>query len=89
MPAFVRGIFLIDEIGKMECACPAFTAAMRRVLEGPVLVLTTVALEGGGFIAEVKVRPDVQLIEVAQGNRKDLPEVSSLGWGAGRIGWPP
>ena len=66
--------FLIDEIGKMECSCPAFTAAMRRVLEGPVPVLATVALKGGGFIAEVKARPDVRIIEVAQGNRDDLPE---------------
>jgi nucleoside-triphosphatase len=67
-------VFLIDEIGKMECSCPAFTAAMRRVLEGPVPVLATVALKGGGFIAEVKARPDVRIIEVVQANRVDLPE---------------
>jgi nucleoside-triphosphatase len=65
---------LIDEIGQMECSCPAFTAAMRRVLEGSVPVLATVALRGGGFIAEVKARPDVRIIEVAPGNRDDLPE---------------
>jgi nucleoside-triphosphatase len=65
---------LIDEIGQMECSWPAFTAAMRRVLEGPVPVLATVALRGGGFIAEVKARPDVRIIEVAPGNRDDLPE---------------
>jgi nucleoside-triphosphatase len=67
-------VFLIDEIGKMECSCPAFTAAMQRVLKGPVPVLATVALKGGGFIAEVKARPDVRIIEVAQGNRDELPE---------------
>jgi nucleoside-triphosphatase len=73
-PAGSVDVFLIDEIGKMECSCPAFTAAIRRVLEGPVPVLATVALKGGGFIAEVKARPDVRIIEVAQGNRDDLPE---------------
>jgi nucleoside-triphosphatase len=67
-------VFLIDEIGKMECSCPAFTAAMRRVLEEPVPVLATVALKGGGFITEVKARPDVRIMEVAEGNRNDLPE---------------
>jgi nucleoside-triphosphatase len=73
-PAGSVDVFLIDEIGKMECSCPAFTAAMRRVLEGPVPVLATIALKGGGFIAEVKARPDVRIIEVAPGNREDLPE---------------
>ena len=73
-PAGSVDIFLIDEIGRMECSCPAFTEAIRRVLEGPVPVLATVALKGGGFIAEVKARPDVRIVEVTQGNRDDLPE---------------
>jgi nucleoside-triphosphatase len=60
-------LFLIDEIGKMECYCPAFVAEVRRVLEGPVPVLASIALKGGGFIAEVKARPDVRIIEVVQG----------------------
>jgi nucleoside-triphosphatase len=67
-------VFVIDEIGKMECSCPAFVGAMRRVLEGPVPVLASIALRGGGFIAEVKARPDVRTIEVAHGNRDELPE---------------
>jgi nucleoside-triphosphatase len=67
-------LFLIDEIGKMECACPAFMTVVRRVLDGPVPVLATVALRGGGFIAEVKARPDAHIVEVAPGNRDDLPE---------------
>jgi nucleoside-triphosphatase THEP1 len=58
----------------MECTCPAFVAAMRRVLEGPAPVLATVALKGGGFTAEVKVRPDMRIVEVTQGNRDGLPE---------------
>ena len=67
-------VFLIDEIGKMECSCPAFTEAIRRILAGPTPVMATVALKGGGFIAEVKARPDVRIVEVTQGNRDDLPE---------------
>ena len=72
-------VYLIDEIGKMDCYCPAFVAAMRRVLEGPVPVLASIALGGGGFIAEVKARPDVRIIEVVQGNRDELPE-RLAGW---------
>jgi nucleoside-triphosphatase len=66
--------FLIDEIGKMECYCPDFVAAVRTILEGPAPVLASIALRGGGFIAEVKARPDVRIIEVAPGNRDELPK---------------
>jgi nucleoside-triphosphatase len=66
-------VCIIDEIGKMECLSPAFVEAVRRVLDGPIPVLATVALRGGGFISEVKARPDVRLIEVGPTNRDDLP----------------
>jgi nucleoside-triphosphatase len=65
--------FLIDEIGKMECHCPQFILAMRRLLIEPVSVVATIALRGGGFIAEVKQRPDAQIVEVTQANRQALP----------------
>jgi nucleoside-triphosphatase len=65
--------FLIDEIGKMECHCPEFTEAVRRLLEGPVPLVASIALRGGGFIAEVKNRPDVQIVEVTQAKRQTLP----------------
>jgi nucleoside-triphosphatase len=65
--------YLIDEIGKMECHCPQFIEAIGRLLEGPVPLVATIALRGGGFIAEVKKRPDVQIVEVTNGNRQALP----------------
>lgn len=72
-PPGIVDAFLIDEIGKMECNCPEFVAAMRRLLDGPIPVVATIALRGGGFIAEVKGRPDVQLVQVTHGNREGLP----------------
>jgi nucleoside-triphosphatase len=66
-------VYLIDEIGKMECHCPQFVEAVRQLLEGPVPLVASIALRGGGFIAEVKNRPDVQILEVAHGNRQTLP----------------
>jgi nucleoside-triphosphatase len=65
--------YSIDVIGKMECHCPQFLATMRALVHGPVPLVATIALRGGGFIAEVKQRPDVRVVEVNQGNRKDLP----------------
>jgi nucleoside-triphosphatase len=65
--------YLIDEIGKMECHCPQFVTTMKRLLGEPIPVVATIALRGGGFIAEVKNRPDVRIVEVTQANRQALP----------------
>ena len=57
----------------MECHCPRFILAMRRLLTEPVSVVATIALRGGGFIAEVKSLPDVRIVEVTQANRQARP----------------
>jgi nucleoside-triphosphatase len=71
-PGEVDG-FVVDEIGKMELLCPEFVDAVRRLLGGPVPVVATVAMRGGGLIAEAKGRDDVQLVEVTEENRDGLP----------------
>jgi len=65
--------YLIDEIGKMECHCPQFVTAMRRLVSEQIPGVATIALRGGGFIAEVQSRPDVQIVKVTQANRQALP----------------
>ena len=73
------GVFLVDEIGKMECFSTAFVDAMRRLLVGPAPVIATVAQRGTGLIAEVKARPNVELLQVTRANRDDLPALV-LAW---------
>jgi nucleoside-triphosphatase len=65
-------LFVIDEIGKMECYSERFVEAARAVLDGPVPVLGTVGYKGRGFIEQVKRRGDVRVIEVTPGNREEL-----------------
>jgi nucleoside-triphosphatase len=65
--------FVLDEIGKMELHSAPFVAAVRRVLDNPAPVLATVARKGRGLIAEVKGRPDVQVLPVTAENRDRLP----------------
>ena len=72
-PPTAVDVFLIDEIGKMEVACPRFVEAVGRVLGAQVPVVATVASKGGGLIAAVKARPDVRLVTVTEGNRDRLP----------------
>lgn len=66
-------LFVIDEIGKMELLSPKFVDAVQQLLDGLVPVLATVAMRGGGLIAEVKAREDVQLLEVTEQYRDSLP----------------
>ena len=66
-------LVLIDEIGKMECFSSRFVEAVRSLLDGPTPLIATVAIKGGGFIAEVKARPDVYIQEVTASNREERP----------------
>jgi nucleoside-triphosphatase len=66
-------VYLVDEIGKMECLSDRFITAMRVLLAGDTPMVATVGAHGGGFIAEVKRRPECQLWEVTHVNRDELP----------------
>ncbi len=68
-----RAIYLVDEIGKMECFSERFVTAMKRLLESDRMVVATIARRGGGFIAEAKQRADAVLREVTRENRDELP----------------
>ncbi|OPY05550.1 MAG: Nucleoside-triphosphatase THEP1 [Syntrophaceae bacterium PtaB.Bin038] len=65
-------LYVVDEVGKMECLSPAFCERVRGLLDSEAAVLGTIALKGGGFIAEVKARADVALYEVTVKNRDRL-----------------
>jgi nucleoside-triphosphatase len=71
--------WLVDEIGKMECLSDRFVAAMRTLLDGPAPVVATIALRGGGFIAEVKRRTDAELRAISPATRDAAP--------AGIVAW--
>lgn len=71
--------WLVDEIGKMECLSPRFVTAVRALLDSAPPVVATVALRGGGLIAEVKRRPDAELRAVTRATRDALP--------AGIVAW--
>lgn len=67
-------IFLIDEIGKMECFSRPFVAAVARLLDDPRPLVASVARQGPGLIAGVKRRADVELWQVTTGNRQRMPD---------------
>jgi nucleoside-triphosphatase len=65
-------IYVIDEIGRMECLSRAFVDVVSRLLASEVVVIATIGARGGGFIAETKTRDDVELWHVTRANREEL-----------------
>ncbi len=63
------GLYLVDEIDKIECESKKFTKIMIEILNSDKPVIAGIAEKGTGFISEVKKREDVRLIEVTPGNR--------------------
>jgi len=66
-------LVVVDEVGKMECLSPRFVEAMERLWAASVPLLLTVAEKGGGYIQQVKGKPDKALITVTFANRDELP----------------
>jgi nucleoside-triphosphatase len=67
-------VYLVDEIGKMECFSAKFRAAMRVLLDSGRPLVATVGLRGSGFIAEVKSRADVEIWTVTKASRNQMPK---------------
>jgi nucleoside-triphosphatase len=65
-------LFIVDEIGKMECYSEKFKALVRETLDSDKPVIATIALKGGGFIDEVRNRNDIYLVESTYDNRDSL-----------------
>jgi nucleoside-triphosphatase len=66
-------VFLVDEIGRMECLSSRFVEAAEALLDSGKPVVATIAAKGTGFIARVKTRSDVELWTVTRANRGELP----------------
>ena len=65
-------LFIIDEIGKMECFSRQFMDEVTGLLNGPNVVVATIALKGEGFIRQMKQRRDCRLVTVTRENRDRL-----------------
>ena len=63
-------LFVIDEIGKMECFSEKFVAAIRQLFASEKSVLATVAKKGTGLISEVKKYPNIKLFNLIRSDRE-------------------
>jgi nucleoside-triphosphatase len=76
-------VYLVDEIGKMECLSVKFVAAVEKLFQGKRPVVATVALRGGGFIERVKRLSGVELRTITRSNRDEM-STQVIGWIAAR-----
>ncbi|XP_063047665.1 cancer-related nucleoside-triphosphatase isoform X2 [Engraulis encrasicolus] len=77
-----RGVFVIDEIGKMELFSQSFIRAVRQTLDSSSCsVLGTIPIPKGkplGLVEEVRGRADVKVFTITKENRNSiLPEIVS------------
>ncbi len=72
-------LFVIDEIGKMECFSEKFISAVRRLFASEKSVLATVAQKGTVFISEVKNYPNTRLFNLTRASReKAVAEIMQI-----------
>ncbi len=72
-------VFVVDEIGKMECLSKIFVESVRRLLNSDKIVLATVSQKGGGLINDVKSRPGI-ILKILTENKRDgiIKEVTEI-----------
>ena len=76
---FDAELYILDEIGKMECMSEKFVAAVRLLFASDKAVLATVAEKGSGLISEVKNYSDVKILKLTQQRRdKTIAEILQM-----------
>ena len=64
------GLYMIDEIGRMECVSKKFSKLVIELLDSNKPVIAAIAEKGAGLINDIKRRDDVALFEITEQNRE-------------------
>lgn len=72
-------LFVIDEIGKMECLSRKFVETVSYLFDSDKLILASVAKKGSGLISEVKNNPEARVFDLTPESRnKMISEISQI-----------
>jgi nucleoside-triphosphatase len=63
------GLYMIDEIGRMECASKKFSKLIIELLDSNKPLVAVIAEKGADLINNIKKRDDVALFEITEQNR--------------------
>lgn len=67
-------LVLIDEIGPLQICSPAFREAVDRALDGRCSLLGALSAQEEPYLAAIRQRPGVRLLEVTRQNRAHLAD---------------
>jgi nucleoside-triphosphatase len=67
-------LIIIDEIGKMECLSKKFRDMIELLLAENKFLIATIASRGDRFIEKVKTHSKVELFDLTEANRNEMPE---------------
>lgn len=67
-------LFIIDEVGRMECYSEKFVSAVRKLFGSDRSVLATVAQKGAGFVSELKNFRGIKLYELTSRQRDEITD---------------
>jgi nucleoside-triphosphatase len=65
-------LFIVDEIGRMECLSSAFCAQVRTILGSDYPLIATLASSAVVVFQELRSRNDIIFIQVTRGNRESI-----------------
>jgi len=66
-------LYIVDEIGAMECLSAVFVAAVRALVASGTPLVASVAVRGGGLIEEIKRVPAAETIGITTATRDAAP----------------
>jgi len=67
------GVFLIDEIGKMELFSETFRRVIEQVMDSSVPLVATIMSRSEPFCDSLKSHPEAKILTVTANNRDQLP----------------
>ena len=68
-------LFILDEVGKMECLSEKFRELVLKLLESPASLLATVAYYGTPFIEQIKAHPGLEIFKISPENRDHIRQL--------------
>ncbi len=73
-----KGLYIIDEIGKIECKSKKFGKFMDELLGSELPVIASIADKGTGIISDIKKRNDVKLLELLPENKVQIQKTLTM-----------
>lgn len=73
-----KGLYIIDEIGKIECKSKKFGKLIDELLDSELPVIASIPDKGTGAISDIKKRDDIKLIDLLPENKEQIQKTLTM-----------